>query len=114
MVIDEDKKTDSNVSISTDKENFIDNKLDKVKDKLSNLNDDDNLSDDKLSFCSTDKSKDSLSDDLSNNNFEDILNEKNKGVKLTLTDWENGRTTTIGEDKTNQIKNFHCNHLIKV
>lgn len=115
MVTDEDKKSDSGVSIG-DKENLkenliIDNKLEKVKEKLSGLSD--NLSD-KSSYSSTDKSKDSLSDSSStDNDFEEMLNEKNKDIKLTITN-ENGETTTVIGDQS-RIQGFQRNaHLIKV
>ena len=99
MVTDEDKKSDSGVSIG-DKENLkenliIDNKLEKVKEKLSGLSD--NLSD----SSSTD------------NDFEEMLNEKNKDIKLTITN-ENGETTTVIGDQS-RIQGFQRNaHLIKV
>ena len=111
QIITTDDKSSSSPSIA-DKENLIiDDKLEKVKDRLNSLND--NLSD-KCSYSSTDKSKESLSDSSStDNDFEAILNEKNKDIKLTITN-ENGETTTVIDDKS-RIHGFQRNaHLIKV
>lgn len=112
MVTEEDKKSNSSASI-VDKEN-LDSKLEKVKHRLSGLND--NLSD-KSNYSSTDKSKDSLSDSSStDNDFEAMLNEKNeknKDISLTITN-ENGETTTVIGDQA-RIHGFQRNaHMIKV
>ena len=110
MVSEEDKKFDSSASIA-DKENLTADKLEKVKDRLSGLND--NLSD-KSSYSSTDKSKDSLSDSSStDNDFEAMLNEKNKDIKLTITN-ENGETTTVIGDQSRIAGFQRSTHLIKV
>lgn len=110
MVNEEDKKSDSGVSIGDKEHLIIDSKLEKVKDKLNGLSD--SLSD-KSSYSSTGKSKDSLSDSSSTDqDFEEMLNEKNKDIQLTITN-ENGETTTvIGEQR---IQGFQRSaHLIKV
>lgn len=88
---DLDKKSDSSLSIEkSDKENFIDHKLDFVKERLTRLN---SLTDDQSS------------DSSSSDNLEAILNEKN--IKLTITN-ENGETMTVVGENSSLVHPGKC------